>query len=295
MKERKIYALGFFDGVHRGHQALLGACVRLAEETGSNPCALTFDTHPQSLVKGVAPMLINTPHDRRLLLEQFGMAGVSTLHFDEKTRNMPWQDFFRYLTEDLNAAGLVCGNDFRFGRMGEGNAELLQAACTEKGIPCVVVPEQTVDGIRVSSTHIRGLLESGDMEKAALFLGHPHILTGTVVSGRKLGRTMGIPTANLLIPQGLVTPKFGVYACKAVTEAGEFLAVTNIGTRPTVGGHRVTVEPWLLDFAGDLYGKELTLTFHAFLRPEQKFSSLEELQEEIRKNALQTRKLLGKS
>ena len=159
----------------------------------------------------------------------------------------------------------------------------------------MVVPEQAIDGVRISSTHIRGLLEAGEMERAAEFLGHPHILTGTVVSGRKLGRTIGIPTANLMIPQGLVTPKFGVYACTAVTEAGEFLAVTNIGTRPTVGGHRVTVEPWLLDFEGDLYGKELTLTFHAFLRPEQKFGSLEELQEEIRKNALQTRKLLGKS
>lgn len=292
---KTIYALGFFDGVHKGHQALLRECVALANRTGSRPCALTFDTHPQALVAGTAPLLINTPHDRRLLLEKFGMAGVETLHFDEQTRNMPWQDFFRYLTEDLNAAGLVCGNDFRFGRMGQGNAPLLEQACKEAGIPCVVVPEQTVDGIRVSSTHIRALLEDGQLEKAVAFLGHPHALSGTVVSGRKLGRTMGIPTANLLIPDGLVIPKFGVYACKAVTEQGTFLAVTNVGNRPTVGGHRVTVEPWILDFDGDLYGKELTLEFYTFLRPEKKFGSLEELQEEILKNATQTREILGKS
>lgn len=295
MTERKIYALGFFDGVHKGHQALLRECVALAEKTGCAPCALTFDTHPQALVSGAAPMLINTPHDRRRLLEQFGMAEVKTLHFDEQTRNMPWQDFFRYLTEDLHAAGLVCGNDFRFGRKGEGNAALLQTACESAGIPCVVVPEQTIDGIRISSTHIRKLLESGDMEKAVEFLGHPHILSGTVVSGRKLGHTIGIPTANLLIPEGVVTPKFGVYACKTTILGKEYLAVTNIGSRPTVGGHHITVEPWILDFEGDLYGKSITLAFYAFLRPEQKFPSLEELQAEIQKNAAQTRKLLGKS
>ena len=295
MKDTKVYALGFFDGVHKGHQALLQSCVALAQHTGSTPCAVTFDTHPQALIKGAAPLLINTPHDRRFLLEQFGMVQVETLHFDEKTQNMSWQDFFRYLTEDLLAAGLVCGNDFRFGRKGEGNADLLRTACESAGIPCVVVPEQAIDGVRISSTHIRGLLESGQMEKATEFLGHPHILSGTVVSGRKLGRTMGIPTANLTIPQGLVTPKHGVYACKAITPMGTYLAVTNIGNRPTVEGHHVTVEPWLLDFEGDLYGKEITLEFYRFLRPEQKFGSLEELKAEIQKNAAETRKLLGKT
>ena len=295
MCDRKIYALGFFDGVHKGHQALLKECVALAEKAGCTPCALTFDTHPQALVKGAPPMLINTPHDRRFLLEQFGMAQVETLHFDEQTRNMPWQDFFRYLTEELHAAGLVCGNDFRFGRKGEGNAALLQTACAEMGIPCVVVPEQAIDGIRISSTHIRGLLESGQLEAAVDFLGHPHILSGTVISGRKLGRTIGIPTANLAIPAGVVTPRFGVYACKTAVDGREYLAVTNIGSRPTVGGHHVTVEPWILDFSGDLYGKELTLQFYAFLRPEQKFSGLEDLKAEIQKNAAQTRKILEKS
>ena len=128
------------------------------------------------------------------------------------------------------------------------------------------------------------------MKEANAFLGHPHILSGTVVSGRKLGRTLGIPTANLALPEETVKLPFGVYACKAEVEGSTYLAVTNIGNRPTVGGHRVTVEPWLLDFEGDLYGKALTLSFYAFLRPEQKFPSLDALKEEIGKNALQTRK-----
>ena len=293
MNERKIYALGFFDGVHKGHQALLAACVALAKEESAIPCAMTFDTHPQNYVKGTAPKLINTAHDRRHLLEQYGMVQVQTLHFDETTKNMPWQDFFRYPREDLGAAGLVCGNDFRFGKGGEGNPKLLQETCQTVGIPCVVVPEQAVEGIRISSTYIRGLLERGDMETAVEFLGHPHMLSGTVISGRKLGRTIGIPTANLALPEGLVIPKFGVYACKAITEHGTYLAVTNIGTRPTVEGHHITVEPWILDFEGDLYGKELTLEFYAFLRPEQKFASLEELKEEIQKNATETRRILN--
>ena len=288
---KKIYALGFFDGVHLGHQALLNGCLELAKATGAKPCALTFDVHPQDLVRGEAPKLINTPADRRLLLEQFQMEGIHTLQFDEGMRQMPWQDFFRYLTEDLGAAGLVCGEDFHFGYKGEGTAALLQAACAEKGIPCTIVPEQTLDGIRISSTYIRQLIAEGEMEKAVEFLGHPHILSGTVVSGRKLGRTIGIPTANIQIPEGVILPPKGVYACKV----GDRLAVTNIGDRPTVGGHKVTIEPWLLDFDGDLYGRSITVEFYKFLRPEQKFPSLEALRSEILKNAEETRIFFEKS
>ena len=287
----KIYALGFFDGVHLGHQALLNACLELAKATGAKPCALTFDVHPQDLVRGEAPKLINTPADRRLLLEQFQMEGIHTLQFDEGMRQMPWQDFFRYLTEELDAAGLVCGEDFRFGYKGEGTAALLQAACADKGNPCTIVPEQTLDGIRISSTHIRQLIAAGEMEKAVEFLGHPHILSGTVVSGRKLGRTIGVPTANIQIPEGVILPPKGVYACKV----GNHLAVTNIGDRPTVGGHKVTIEPWRLDFDGDLYGKSITVEFYKFLRPEQKFPSLEALRSEILKNAEETRIFFEKS
>lgn len=292
MKNKPIFALGFFDGVHLGHQALLRECVALAASVGGTPWALTFDVHPQDLVRGRAPVLLNTPLDRRKLLEQYGMAGIYTLQFDQRTQQMPWQDFFRYLTEELGAAGLVCGHDFRFGYKGEGNAEKLLCACREKGIPCVVVPEQTKDGIRISSTCIRQLMENGQMAKAVEFLGHPHILSGTVVSGRKLGRTIGVPTANLQIPEGVIRLIRGVYACKVRTEQGTYLAVTNVGSRPTVGGHHVTVEPWILDFEGDLYGKRITVEFHQFLRPEKKFDSLEALQAEIQKNAAQTRKIL---
>ena len=152
-----------------------------------------------------------------------------------------------------------------------------------------MVPEQTLGGVRVSSTHIRALLEQGEMEQADAFLGHPHILTGPVLHGHRLGSTLGIPTANLAWPANLVVPRRGVYAVRVALDGHAYTAVTNIGTRPTVSGQGINAETWLLDYTGDLYGREITLEFHKFLRPERKFASLEEMRREIQKNARQVR------
>jgi len=292
MNQKKIFALGFFDGVHLGHQALLDACQKMARELGAKPAVVTFIGHPDTLVAGKTPPLINTAADREMLLRRYGVEEVEVLNFDRALMKMPWEEFFSMLLEK-GAGGLVCGADFRFGHKGAGNAEKLLAACEKAGIFCTVVPDRKLDGLRVSSSHIRSLLERGEMAEANRFLGHPHILTGEVVHGRQLGRTIGIPTANLQLPGGLLTPAFGVYACRAFVDGATYMAVTNIGTRPTVEGHHVTVEPWLLDFDGDLYGKTLTLEFHAFLRPEQKFDSLEDLKAQIQKDAARTRAFLG--
>ena len=290
MKQKQILALGFFDGVHLGHQALLKTCRELADSLGLLAGAVTFDSHPLELLGGKPPALINTPFDRQKLLTQYGMDRVIVLPFDGQMMHTPWQVFVANLLEQHHAAGFVCGDDFRFGDKGMGTADLLKQVCEERGIPCVVVPQQSLDGIRVSSTHIRRLIEEGNMEEAVRFLGHPHMLSGEVVHGRQLGRTIGIPTANLLLPEGVAVPKFGVYACKVDAH----MAVTNVGNRPTVGGQHTTVEPWILDFEGDLYGKTVTVEFYSFLRPEQKFSSLEALRREIEKNREQTRHFFGK-
>ena len=294
MKQNTIYALGFFDGVHLGHQALLRACRELADRHGCRAGVVTFGNHPDALTQGSAPRLINTLSDRKRLLEGFSMDEVVELPFDEALKTMPWEAFLDMLRKRYYAGGFICGEDFRFGHKGSGTAALLADYCKRNGLPCAVVPERKLDGTIVSSTHIRSLLEAGDMEEANRFLGHPHILSGEVKEGRKLGRTLGIPTANLWIPEGVMVPRHGVYACRATVDGITCPAVTNIGSRPTVGGHRITVEPWLLDFSGDLYGKELTLQFCAFLRPERKFDTLQQLQEEILKNAAQTRDFFGK-
>ena len=294
MKEKTVYALGYFDGVHIGHQALLQACLTLSQDLNAKPGVVTFVGHPQALTQGKAPVLINSLPDRRRLLEQQGAQRIVCLPFDEEMMHMPWQAFLQMLIEKHQAAGLVCGDDFRFGYRGEGTAQLLAQACREAGIACQVIPEQAYQGVRVSSTHIRELLEQGRMETAYCFLGHPHVLTARVVPGKQLGRTLGIPTANLQLPDGVVCPGKGVYACKASANGQTYLAVANIGTRPTVSGEGVSIEVWLLDFVGDLYGKEITVEFYAFLRPEQKFASLADLKAEIQKNAQQTRKILQK-
>lgn len=281
---KKIYALGFFDGVHLGHQALLRQCCALAAEQGCQTGAITFDRHPKALFSAEEPGLLTTLRQRQALLREYGMAETLVLPVCPETMAMPWQEFLQMLTEK-GTVGFVCGEDFRFGAKGQGTAENLEEFCEKQQFFFRVVPQQFLDGVRISSSHIRKLLENGDVETANRFLGHPYSIGGQVMPGRQLGRTLGIPTANLWLPEGVLTPKFGVYACSCILEGKRYLAVTNIGNRPTVGGHRVTVEAWILDFTGDLYGRYLTLDFHGFLRPEKKFPSLEALQKEIQRNA----------
>lgn len=290
---KTIYALGFFDGVHIGHAALLHQCQALARQAGFHCGVVTFTDHPDTLVFGVTPSLINTAADReRLLTQRFGMDRVVGLPFDEAMRAMPWQDFLQLLQSRYDAAGFVCGEDFRFGSQGLGSGQRLAEYCIQAGLPWAVVPEQSIGGIRVSSTYIRSQIACGDMETAVRFLGHPHILTGRVVHGHQLGRRLGIPTANLTLPPELVPPRYGVYICRALVDDRAYPAVTNIGTRPTVDGQGVTVEPWILNYDGDLYDREITLEFYRFLRPEQKFPSLEALTAEIHRNAQQVRDYL---
>ena len=289
-----IFALGFFDGVHLGHQALLRACVELAEKIGVKTAGITFENHPQRLFSNEIPALLTTLADRRRLMEHYGVEHIYAFPVTKEVMSTDLRDFLDMLVNE-GAVGFVCGDDFRFGNRGEGNAEKLQAYCAENHLPCVIIPEQTMDDTRVSSTYIRRQIEEGDMATAVRFLGHPHILTGEVISGRHIGRKIGVPTANLIIPAGVAVPKYGVYACRVEIDGTVYPAVANVGTRPTVGGHRVTVEPWILGFEGDLYGREITLAFHKFLRPERKFDSLEELRCEIQKNAEETKEFFKKS
>ncbi len=291
--KRRVIALGFFDGVHVGHGALLERTSVLAKEYGVSAAALTFDTHPDELVRNEPVLLLNTREEREYLVKTiYAMDELLTLCFDEERMKQPWQDFVEQtLIQEYGAIHLVCGYDFRFGARGAGNCLLLKEFCTQRGIGCDCIPRVCVGGETVSSTRIRKLLQEGAMEEAVTLLGHPHLIRGTVVSGRKIGRTIGIPTANIAPGEKRLLPRAGVYGAKAYFGEECRMAVVNIGSRPTVGGSHVTIEPWILDFDGDLYGKELTLALYAFLRPEKKFSDLRELREEIQRNAEQTRRI----
>ena len=295
MKQNKrIFALGFFDGVHLGHQALLRECVRLARSMDVETAAITFERHPQSLFHTDIPPLLTTIRDRFRLLLRYGIDHVYPLPVTAEVMGKPWRAFLLELME-YGAAGFVCGHDFRFGSRGEGNAELLRQFCRERKLPCVIVPEQSLDGVRISSSYIRKQIAEGDMATAVRYLGHGHMLTGTVVTGRKLGHKLGFPTANIELPEGVIVPRHGVYACRAYVGENSYMAVCNVGSRPTVQGHQVRTETWLLDFSGDLYGQSVTLEFFWFLRPEQRFQSLDALKEAVLQDAENTRKFFEKT
>ena len=291
--EKRIFALGFFDGVHRGHQALLAECVRMAKAMDVETAAITFESHPQSLFRSDVPPLLTTLQDRFRLLLRYGIEHVYPFPVTPKVMSTPWEDFLEELMGS-GAVGFVCGDDFRFGSRGEGNAEKLRQFCRDRKLPCVIVPEQNLDGVRISSSYIRKQIGEGDMATAVRFLGHGHMLTGTVVTGRKLGRSLGFPTANIELPQGVIVPRHGVYACRAYVGEKRYMAVCNVGNRPTVQGHQVRTETWLLDFDGDLYGQSVTLEFMYFLRPEQRFESLDALKKAVLCDAENTRKFFEK-
>ncbi len=281
--QQKVIALGFFDGVHIGHGALLRKTALRARERSLVPAAFTFDRAPREAVFGTPIPLINSSSDRALLMQRlYGMEEVIIAPFDREMMTMNWEAFVEKLLRDHGAAHLVAGHDFRFGHKNEGDAEKLQQKCAELGIGCDIVAEVKLDGITVSSTHIRTLLEQGDVEQANRFLGHPHLLTQTVTQGLRIGRTIGIPTVNFAADEKIILPKDGVYVSSVTLPDGRtLLGVTNVGCRPTVNGKNRTVETFLLDFEGDLYGMELQLAFRTRLRDEEKFPSLDALRQRI--------------
>ena len=291
--QRKVIALGFFDGVHLGHGALLRRVAEVAGGSNAVPCAFTFDQSPAAALTGQAVPLLTGVEDRRWLMEtRYGVRELIVAPFS-LMRDMDWRDFVAdYLQKELGVVHVVAGHDFRFGRGGEGNPRRLKDLCAKLGVGCDIIPKVEVDGITVSSTHIRSLIAEGKMEEAARFLGHPHVLSGTVVHGHELGRTLGTPTANLPVPDGIIVPAFGVYASRAILPDGEArAAVTNVGVRPTVNQDTtgVTVEPWILDYHGDLYGKTIRLELRKRLRPERRFDGVDELRAAILQNAEETR------
>ena len=292
MRERVI-ALGFFDGVHLGHGALLLRAAEEAKKRGCESAVFTFDRPPKEVITGIPCPLINSPEDRAELVKRlYGIDEMIMVPFDDEMRTTPWD---RFVTDILvgryGAVHLVAGHDHHFGHRNQGSPELLREKCTELGLGCDIIPAVTIDGVTVSSTHIRKLLEEGDVETARAFLGHPHVLTQTVGHGRQLGRTIGIPTANLVAPPHVLLPKRGVYAAKITLPDGRaFGGVTNVGVRPTVNnGQDVTVEPWILDFDGDLYGQAIRVEFFRRLRDERKFESLDALRSQIETDAVKTR------
>ena len=286
--QKRAVALGFFDGVHRGHAALLERVKERAAEISAEPTVLTFDVHPDTLVFGKDVPLINSAPEREEILRRiYGIDSTIFLHFNRSLMQMPWEDFIASAVKELNIGAVVVGHDFSFGYRGQGTPERLRDWCTKRGIGCDVIPAVRIDGRIVSSTEIRTLIATGQIEEANRLLGHPHTLSDVIHSGFHLGAKLGSPTINMAFPDGVVIPKHGVYSARVYLDDGsDYIAVTNIGVRPTVSdSNRVSVESHLLDFSGNLYGHHARVEFCHFQRPERKFENTEELSAQIKKDA----------
>lgn len=282
-EKKRVIALGFFDGIHIGHSALMERVLKIAETRDLLPSVITFDQNPKTIVTGQQIPLISSIEDRVGLIRRiFGIKHVIILNF-ETLRKMPWQEFVERLSSEFNAAHLVAGHDFRFGFNGEGNVDKLLEKSSELDISCDIIPAVRYKDIIISSTYIRKLIEEGDIEQANEFLGHPHVLTDVVRYGYKLGRNIGTPTINMIFSDGVLVPARGVYATRVfLDDDSEHFGVTNIGTHPTVNHTgNVTAETHIIDFVGNLYGKTVRIEFYKRLRPEIKFDGIEQLKAQI--------------
>ena len=284
MEHNRVLALGFFDGIHLGHAALLKKTCERAKELGATAAAMSFDTHPDTLVFGTPVPLLNTMAEREFLMRRLcGIEEVIFAHFDAAMMHMPWEAFVEdYLVGQLHACHVVCGHDFHFGDRGQGNPDRLCEKCRSLGIGCDVIPEIRLDGRCVSSTEIRTLLQQGACEAAVRCLGHGQLVTGTVCRGAGRGAGLGFPTANLPLADGVLVPAFGVYRAEAEVDGQRYPACVNLGVHPTVGAlARPVLEANLIGFSGDLYGKELAIWLQAHLRGEMRFESVEALRARV--------------
>ncbi len=284
LEQPSLVAIGVFDGVHVGHQYLIKQLIRRAYATGKLAVVLTFFPHPDAVLKGITGRYyLTSPEQRAEQLLNLGVDVVVTHPFNDDVRQMRAETFVDRLLKHLNMVGVWVGEDFALGYEREGNVAFLRQKGLEKGFTLETIELITARGNQsvVSSTDIRALLKGGQVEEACRFLGRGYQVEGTVVLGEQRGRTIGFPTANLSVWSEQLIPANGVYAGWAIVRGERYMAVTNIGTRPTFDGQDVRVEPHLLNFNGDIYGATMRLTLETRLRSERKFDGIEALKTQL--------------
>ncbi len=284
-----VLALGNFDGIHIAHAALLNSAKKLKERVSAAYVGVwCFEQNPIEFFSATPPKRILEKNDKISLFLEYDIDFVVIGDF-AKFRDIPADSFIRdHLAKELGCIGAVCGFNFRFGQHRVGDPSMLQSAFGEEN--CVIVDEIQLDGITVSSTKIREFISLGDMVSVKKFLGRPHFLNTTVTGGKRLGNSIGFPTANQIFPEKCIVPKHGIYATVCTTADGKkHIGVSNIGIRPTItdgsDSHIVNCETYIIDFNDDIYGQNLKVEFYKLLREEKKFSSVEELRQAIDNDA----------
>ncbi len=288
-------AIGTFDGVHSGHQAIIRTAVEDARRHNRPALVLTFDRHPVELLAPErAPLLLTTPLQRNRLIAELGADALVIIAFDAALSQLSPEAFIRdILKAKLGAEAIVVGENFCFGRGRAGNTALLRDAQETFDFRLHALAPVLVGGEPVSSTRIRECLRTGEIAEAEALLNHPFLLSGTVVSGQRLGRELGYPTANLALTHRQVVPANGIYAVRVTLEAGRtFGGACSIGDRPTIPGAGYSIETYLLDFAGDIYGCAMTIQFVKRLREELRFDSLDALKAQMTADVRQVRRVL---
>ena len=290
-----VLAAGVFDGLHLGHRAVIERAIHDARAVGGTPVVVTFDPHPAAVLRpqSAPPLLTSTRHKLRLLADA-GIAHVLVLDFDAAFAAKPPEQFIAELAAACRPLREICvGEDWAFGKDRAGNISLLTALGKKLGFDAIGLPPVMLDGKAVSSTAIRAAVESGALADAARLLGREFSVLGTVVEGRRLGSTLGFPTANIR-PESEQLPPNGVYAVRAAMSGKFHSGIANVGVRPTVsseGGQRL-VEVHLLDFSADIYGRDIEVFFGRFVRPEQKFPGLDALRAQIASDVEGVRRVL---
>ena len=292
-----VVTSGTFDGVHLGHQKILQRLNEVARShAGGQSVVMTYWPHPRTVVSNDSQnlRLLSTLEEKITLLEQAGVDHLVVIPFTRSFSQLTSEEFIRQiLIGALGTRKLVIGYDHRFGRDREGGFDYIKAHQAEYGFEVEEIPRQDLEAVAISSSKIRTALSEGHIDAATRFLGRNYSLTGTIVKGRQLGRTIGFPTANLQIDDAVkLIPANGVYAVDVEQGGQTYGGMLNIGFRPTVAGDHQTIETYIFDFDKDIYGEHMTLRFRAFLRPEQKFNGLPALMEQLHLDEQQARKRL---
>lgn len=284
-------ALGSFDGLHSGHLSLVNKIIELANENKGRSIVYTFKNHPRTLIKGTTPpKLLMDNESKEEILESLGVDLIYFEEFNEEYMKLTPEGFIKYLCEKFKVKGIVVGFNYRFGYKNIGNIEMLKELSTKYGYELYVMEPCNYENEVISSTRIRNELFNGNVDKAMKMLNRPYIIKGKVVHGKKLGRTIGFPTANIEVDKNMIVPKNGIYATKVYIDGNTYYGATNIGFNPTVNGNKLSIETNILDFNEDIYGKIIKVEFLERIRDERKFSSLEELKNQLKKDTNYVRK-----
>lgn len=295
LNEQTAVTLGKFDGLHRGHELLIQTVLKCRKQYGFASVVFTFDIPPKNKVEDVAGKVLTTNEEKEYIFEQQGIDYLIECPFTTEVMSMEAEDFIAWISQSLHMKYIVVGDDFRFGHNRVGDYHLLQRYESEYGYQTIVIDKLKDKNRDISSTYIREKVAEGDMQKANFLLGYPYFIKSEIVHGKKLGKKLGIPTINMILPKSKLLPPNGVYITEVLLHGKTYLGVTNIGCKPTVSKENIIgVETYIDKFEKNIYGEIPIVSFLGFLRPEQKFNSIEELKQQMEKDIAKARNLYQK-